>query len=170
MESLGIEIRRWADSDDVEAITAMLHRAYAPLAELGFRYHATWQDAATTLHRLVTGIPFVAARGDAIVGTVTLYIPPSVSGCEWYDRGDVAYFGQFAVEPKLQRNGIGSRLLDAIEVEAISRSIPNLGVDTAEGATQLIRLYQQRGFERVGYASFDVTNYRSVVMNKVLSN
>lgn len=163
-----IEIRPWAESDDVQAATELLHRAYAQLADLGFRYHATWQDAATTLHRLKCGVPFVAIRDGLIVGTITLYVPPSVSGCDWYDRGDVASFGQFGVEPSLQHSGIGSRLLKAVETEARNRAIPNLGLDTAEGATHLVAMYERRGFKPVGYADWEITNYRSIIMNKVL--
>ncbi len=169
-ESRSIEIRRWADSDDVQAVTELLHRAYAQLGELGFRFHATWQDAATTLHRLNEGVPFIAKQDERIVGTITLYVPPNVTGCEWYDRGDVACFGQFGVEPSLQRCGIGSRLLDAIEAEAIAQSVPNLGLDTAEGATHLIEMYKRRGFQPVGFADWEITNYRSIIMNKVLQS
>ena len=164
-----IQIRRWMESDDVEEITELLHRAYAQLAELGFRYHATWQDAKTTQHRLSTGIPFVATRENAIVGTITLYVPPNVSGCEWYDRGDVACFGQFGVEPSFQKLGIGSRLLDAIEAAARELAIPNLGLDTAEDAAHLVAMYEKRGFARVGHADWEITNYRSIIMNKPLS-
>ena len=89
-------------------------------------------------------------------------------GCEWYDRGDVACFGQFGVEPSMQRFGIGSQLLDAIEREAVARNIPNLGLDTAEGATHLIEMYKRRGFAPVGFADWEITNYRSIIMNKVL--
>lgn len=163
-----MEIRRWTDTDNVQEITEILHRAYAQLAELGFRYHATWQDSATTLRRLISGVPFVATHDDKIVGTVTLYVPPNVSGCDWYDRGDVAYFGQFGVEPSLQKRGIGSQLLDAVEVEAVSRGISNLALDTAEGATHLITMYERRGFRTVGFAQWDITNYRSVIMNKAI--
>ena len=162
------EIRPWKDSDDVQEITELLHRAYAQLADLGFRYHATWQDAATTLRRLKEGVPFVAELDGSIVGTITLYVPPQVSGCEWYDRGDVACFGQFAVDPSLQKNGIGSQLLEAIEAEAKVRNIPNLGLDTAEGASHLIAMYERRGFKAVGYADWEITNYRSIIMNKSL--
>ncbi len=166
--SESVVVRRWTDSDDVHEITELLHRAYAQLAELGFRYHATWQDAATTLRRLSKGVPFIAKRDETIVGTITLYVPPNVSGCDWYDRGNVACFGQFGVEPSLQRCGIGSQLLAAIEAEAKDRNIPNLGLDTAEGATQLIAMYKRCGFEAVGHADWNITNYRSVIMNKVL--
>jgi len=166
-KSRSVEIRRWSDADDVHALTELLHRAYSQLAELGFRYHATWQDAATTLRRLNEGVPFVAMQDGKIVGTITLYVPPNVSGCDWYDRGDVACFGQFGVAPNLQRCGIGSQLLDAIEAEAVARNIPNLGLDTAEGATHLT-MYERRGFQPVGFVDWEITNYRSVIMNKVL--
>ncbi len=161
-----IVVRPWREDDDVLAITHLLHRAYGQLARLGFRYHATWQDAAGTLKRLTDGVPFVAQRAGAIVGTVTLYVPPNVFGCAWYDRGDVACFGQFGVEPELQGRGIGNRLLETVEQETRRRGIANLALDTAEGATQLIAMYARRGYKIVGEAKWDITNYRSVIMNK----
>ena len=82
LESRNVEIRRWADSDDIQAITELLHRAYARLDDLGFRYHATWQDSNTTLHRLKKGVPFVATQCQKIIGTITLYVPPNVRGRE----------------------------------------------------------------------------------------
>lgn len=165
---MDIRVRRWSDTDDIAQITALLHKAYAQLADLGFRYHATWQDDDTTLKRLTKGVPYVAVDGEQIVGTITLYVPPNVSGCTWYDRGDVASFGQFGVDPAFQKSGVGTLLLDVVEAEAKKRNISNLALDTAEGATHLIALYKKRGFEFAGYADWEVTNYRSVIMNKVL--
>ena len=165
-----VEIRRWSESDGVQELTELLHRAYAQLARLGFLYHASWQDAATTRRRLSKGLPLVAMCGESIVGTITLYLPPNVSGCDWYDRGDVACFGQFGIEPSLQRHGIGSQLLDAIESEARKQRVRNLSLDTAKGADHLITLYKRRGFVPVGFADWDVTNYRSIIMNKVLDS
>lgn len=159
-------IRRWQDSDDVSAVTGVLHRAYAGLASLGFRYHASWQDDATTLQRLRRGVAWIALREARIVGTATLYVPPNVRGCDWYDRGDVAYFGQFAVEPDLQGEGIGRQLLEAIEAETRRRGIPHLALDTAAGATRLIETYRRHGFVQVGTADWSITNYQSIVMNK----
>ena len=147
----------------------MLHRAYAGLARLGFRYHATWQDEAVTLDRLTKGLPYVAIRDGIVAGTITLYVPPNVSGCRWYDRGDVACFGQFGVEPHLQGLGIGSQLLDAVEMETRRQGILNLALDTAEGASRLIDMYARRGFTIVGDADWDITNYRSIIMNKVMN-
>lgn len=167
-ESEKIEIRRWTNEDDIGRITEILHGAYAQLADLGFQYHATWQGDDVTLSRLSKGISYLAVDGSKIVGTITLYVPPSVSGCSWYDRGDVASFGQFGVDPTFQRFGIGTLLLDAVEAEARRRAVPNLALDTAEGAHHLIEMYNKRGFSFAGYADWDITNYRSVILNKAL--
>ena len=161
-------IRKWNESDDTSEITALLHRAYGQLAELGFRYHATWQDDSVTLDRLTRGIAFIAEEEGRIIGTATLYLPPSQTGCDWYDRTDVARFGQFGVEPSRQGHGIGSQILDVIESTTIAHGIPNLALDTAEGATQLIEMYSRRGFKYICDANWDITNYRSLIMNKRL--
>jgi len=161
-------IREWTDEDNIARITKVLHRSYSQLADMGFKYHATWQGNDVTLERLRKGIPYLALDGELIVGTITLYVPPNVAGCSWYDRGDVAYFGQFGVDPDYQKAGIGSLLLDAVEDEARKLGIRNLALDTAEGAEHLIAIYNKRGFQFVGYADWDVTNYRSVILNKVL--
>ena len=163
-----VVIRKWKNDDDVSEITALLHRAYGQLAELGFRYHATWQGDEVTLKRLSQGVSFIAEKDGKMVGTATLYLPPSQTGCEWYDRPDVARFGQFGVEPELQGQGIGSSLLDIIEETTKSHGIPNLALDTAEGATHLVELYSRRGFCHVCTADWGITNYQSVIMNKTL--
>ncbi|MDB4377687.1 hypothetical protein N9Z33_01380 [Akkermansiaceae bacterium] len=62
-----ILVRKWQPGDDLSAITALLHRAYAELAEMGFRYTATWQDDEKTLQRLSRGMAFYQKRGFSIV-------------------------------------------------------------------------------------------------------
>ena len=162
----GIVIRPWTVDDDVERITEILHQSYAQLAELGFRYHATWQVSDVTLSRLTSGSSYLAFKNNMVVGTITLRVPPNVSGCSWYDRGDVASFGQFGVDPSHQNMGVGSLLLETVETEAKRIGVPNIALDTAEGAHHLIRLYESKGYEFTGYADWEVTNYRSVILNK----
>ena len=117
---------------------------------------------------LSSGIALVAELDSQVVGTATLYLPPAQTGCAWYDRKDVARFGQFGVEPDIQGNGIGSLLLEELESTTVAEGVPNLALDTAEGAERLIRMYERRGYRVVCHADWDITNYRSVIMNKKL--
>ncbi|MGE0705589.1 MAG: hypothetical protein AB7F99_12680 [Vicinamibacterales bacterium] len=48
-----VRYRRILPDDDLDAITAMLHEAYAPLAAAGMRFVASHQSMDTTrLHRV----------------------------------------------------------------------------------------------------------------------
>ncbi len=165
-----VEIRDWQLTDDVAALTDLLHQAYGQLAQAGFRYLATHQDEATTRQRLESGHPFVALLGEQIVGTVTLYPPQPDSPCELYRRAGVFCFGQFGVRPDLQRSGIGGQLVAHLERKARELGAAVLALDTAEGATHLVRWYERLGFRFVQHVQWDVTNYRSVVMSKSLTS
>ena len=164
------EIRLIHEADSREALTQLLHRAYASLAALGLRYRATHQDVATTQRRIAQGECYVLSDGTRVVGTVLL-IPPSARSthCAWYDRLDVAVISQFAVEPELQRQGLGRRLLDFAERRALDLGALEVAVDTAEPAVHLVELYQARGYRFVCHAQWDHTNFRSVVLSKRLT-
>jgi GNAT superfamily N-acetyltransferase len=169
-ESLaGIDYRCLRASDDVGAITEMLHAAYRPLAEAGLRFVASHQDIQTTRRRLAAGETYVAVVGDRTVGIITWRRPGSSVGCEHYRRPDVATFGQFAVDPSFQRQGVGSSLLRLVEDAARSEGFAELALDTSERAAGLIRLYESKGFEFVEHVQWESVNYPSVVLSKKLA-
>jgi GNAT superfamily N-acetyltransferase len=163
-----IIIRPLVAGDNIEAITHVLHRAYAGLAALGFKYYATHQSPDVTRERLHKGFPFVAERNGEIVATVTLYGPAPDERCAYYGRSGVYKFGQFGIEPGLQKSGLGARMYARIEEEARTRGAQFLALDTAEGAQHLIAWYTRLGFSVVKFAQWEHTNYRSVVMSKAL--
>ncbi len=164
-----VTYRRLQANDDLEAITRLLHAAYALLAAAGMRYVASHQDVATTRRRAAKGETFVAMRDDEVVGIVTLAEAHATHGSPWYDRPDVASFGQFAVLPVLQRQGIGARLMDIVEARAREKGVVELALDTAEHAEALIAMYARRGYRFIEYAQWDVVNYRSVILSKRLA-
>lgn len=161
-----VSLRRLHEADSFVTLTELVHRAYGQLAQLGFRFMATHQGPEITRDRCLSGTCLVAIVGKEIVGTVTFYDCAQTGGCTWYDRPDVASFGQFAVEPRLQRRGIGSLMLREVEDLAWSTGAGELALDTAEGATNLIDYYARKGYRNVGVADWDETNYASVVMSK----
>lgn len=163
-----VAIRDFRSSDSIRALTKLLQDAYAELARLGFRYLASHQDEVMTARRLGRGYPLVAHLDGNLVGTITLFPPRPDSPVTWYRRPDVWYFGQFGVRPDLQKAGIGSALLRAVEARARARGAAHLACDTAEGAAHLRAWYDREGFEFVDHMKWQITNYRSVVLSKPL--
>ena len=146
----------------------MLHAAYRPLAEAGMRFVASHQEAETTRRRMAGGETIVALVDNHVVGVVTWRKPGGTGGPPHLQRADVAKFGQFAVDPVFQRRGIGSALLELVEDRVREEGIERLALDTSERATDLIRLYEGKGFRFVEHTQWESVNYRSVVMSKKL--
>lgn len=164
----GVRLRPLADSDSLEDLTELLHRAYAPLLAAGMRFHASHQDVAVTRERCADGEAWVAEEGGRVVGTITYHAPGRSGGTPWYERPGVASFGQYAVEPGLQGRGIGRALMDLVERRAREDGAREIACDTSERAAHLIEKYQRRGYRFVEHAQWDVTNYRSVVLSKTV--
>jgi GNAT superfamily N-acetyltransferase len=155
-------------ADDISAITELLHRAYAPLAAQNLHFVASHQSPEVTRQRASKGHTLVALLDGCIVGTITLADAALTRGCPFYDRPDVASFGQFGVEPAIQRLGIGTRLLSLAEALAMELGVHELALDTAETAVDLIRFYSAKGYRFVEFHTWAEVNYRSVVMAKRL--
>jgi GNAT superfamily N-acetyltransferase len=163
-----IHYRFLSPQDNIETITVMLHEAYAPLAAAGMRFVASHQDAEVTKRRLSKGETIVAVDGGSIVGIVTLIDAAKTTGSAFYNRPDVASFGQFAVRPSHQRLGIGSTLVDMVEQRAAETGVAELGLDTSEHAHHLIAFYEGKGYRFVEYCKWNGVNYRSMIFGKQL--
>jgi GNAT superfamily N-acetyltransferase len=169
-----LEIRPLLGDDSLSELTALLHRAYRPLAEAGMRYVASHQDEQTTRRRAIAPDRecVLAVENDRILGTIVLGHPGAKThhhACpDWYRRPDVATFEQFAVEPSRQRQGIGSLLLNWAETRAAELGAAEIACDTSEHAAHLIGLYTTRGYRMVDRVQWGSTNYRSIVLSKAI--
>ncbi len=168
--SVNVRYRFLAETDDINAITELLHRAYAPLAQAGLHYVASHQSTDVTRRRLDKGDTIVAVADGGIVGTVTLARTSSTRGSSFYDRPDVASFGQFGVDPAFQGTGVGSTLLALVEALAVERGVGELALDTSEQAEHLIRFYTSRGYRFVECVRWPDVNYRSMILAKALAS
>lgn len=135
---------------------------------MNLRFMATHQSVEVTRARVTQGACFVAEADGRIVGTVVFKNPAQTRGCPWYDRPEVASFGQLAVEPGLQTQGLGRRLVAHVEARAIEVGAQEMALDTAEPATHLIQWYSRLGYRLIESADWKHTNYRSVIMTKAL--
>jgi GNAT superfamily N-acetyltransferase len=168
VDTANILIRELQDSDSIEKLTELLHRAYRRLLDMGLRYWATHQTVDETRTRIAGGRCLVAVLDGRIVGTVTYEYPPHWRGTQWYMRTDVACVSQFAVEPECQRRGIGSALMKRVEGMATEDGATELALNTAEPAAHLIDYYAKRGYRVVEHTDATLPHYRSVILSKRL--
>lgn len=152
----------------VENLTKILHAAYAPLAEKGQRYWASYQTPEDTFFRLNQGESYLGFYGDSLVGTVCLWRAKPDHSAPWYRRQEVFSIHQFAVAPEHQGRGIGTQMMDQMEKRAAELGAQEIALDTSEHAHELIALYSKRGYRFVEHAQWNKVNYRSVILSKRL--
>ena len=175
-----VTVRPLAARDSLAALTSLLRRAYAPLAAQGMNFTAATQSAEHTRKRAAEGQCFVAecggAGGGEIVGTATVCGPyevesaPWTAEVPWFRDRDTAHFHQFAVDPQMQGQGVGQRLVAACEDWARKNGYRRMALDTAEPATALRALYRRMGYGDVGQVQWQGKQYRSVIMQKSIDS
>lgn len=168
-------IRPLAADDSIEALTALLHAAYASLAAQGWNFTAVDQSVQTTRERVAAGQAFVAERAGRLVGTVTVTPPKPADGRylsdpvpALYTRPDTAILAQLAVHPEARGEGLAERLMDAAEAWARARGYAQVALDTAQPAAALRARYLRRGYVEQGAVQWAGKTYASVLMSKFL--
>lgn len=166
-----VVIRPLSAGDCVEELTSLLHRAYKKNADMDIHFVASHQGIEVTRERLGQGSAFVAELDGRIVGTITLTFPVDVPHAEYHTEKRLASFGQFAVEPGLQKGGIGRKLIRMVEEEALRLGAEEICLDTAQPATHLIAYYERLGYAIRAEADWrPEVNYKSWVMVKPLES
>ncbi|TJY72296.1 GNAT family N-acetyltransferase [Arthrobacter sp. CAU 1506] len=155
-----------ADYDDVERLTreAYLAAGHFPAADHPYLVHVS--DVA---HRAARAEIWVAERGGHVAGAVTL----ATAGGEYADiaREGELEFRMLAVDPGLQRSGVGRALVEAIVAHARTLDgIDAVSLTTGSDWTAAHRLYESLGFDRVPERDWPVpgTDIRLLVFVKRL--
>lgn len=161
-------IREFRSTDDVEALTALLHRAYAVQAERGLRFSATHQSAEVTRLRIDKGHCFVWEEQGRVVGTICLYPPDPGNALDVYRDPLTWHFGQFGIEPEHKGKGFGKLLHQKVLEVALARGGRWMALDTASPAADLIAMYGRWGYREVARHSWGTTNYESVILRRAL--
>lgn len=166
-----VVVRRLQPDDNISAITALLHRAYAKQVRMGLRPLAARQDDEVTRRRCASGECYLAFHPDrpvAPVGVIILNEREPDEGPGWFMRPGVASFSQLAVDPDAQGAGVGRLLLAEVEARAAALGNAELGLSMAEPDDGLRDFYKRRGYRIVGTWQWPYTNYVSLIMSKTL--
>lgn len=166
-----LDLRRFA-APDAGAVTDLLHRAYAGLAERGLNFTAATQDAELTARRAAAGPTWVLVDGARPVATLTLSLPPAtfLQGltAEAAAPGR-AWLNQMAVDPEHRGRGHARRLRDRALEHAAAHGVTAVGVDTAEPAGDLLEVYRRWRFVERDVIRWPGKTYRSVVLVRDLA-
>jgi N-acetylglutamate synthase-like GNAT family acetyltransferase len=137
-----VEVRE-ATTADVAAVVALVESAYrGDTSRQGWTTEADLLDGRRTDEdevREVLPHLLLAERDGQLVGCCTL-VP----------KGDLAYFGMFAVVPGLQGGGTGSALLAEAEQRARAQGLRAVEMTVLSARDELIAFYERRGYARTG--------------------
>jgi len=143
---------RRATADDLPAIRAVIHAAYARyLTRMGkppapmLRDYGPSVQAGTTW---VTGSPV----------TAVLTLDP---------REDHLYVENVAVDPSAQGRGLGRALMEFAEQEAARRGLTRMALVTHEAMTENQAIYARLGYVEIERRAED--GYRRIYMEKPLA-
>jgi predicted N-acetyltransferase YhbS len=138
----GTTVIRTAGAEDVPRIVALLNAAFA--MERAFVDRERTSDAEI-LELMRTGTFLVA---DAVADTL--------AACAYVElHGTRAYMGMLAVDPSLQRRGLGRRMIAAVENRAIDAGCTGIDIKIVDRRVELPPLYRALGFRDNGTAPFD---------------
>ncbi len=167
----GLIVRALRADDDLQALTELIHAAYAPHVARGLRFWGTHQTVDDTARRMASGEGHVAEIDGRMVGTVTLRRPQPESPVAAYRDPFAWSLGQFAVAPAHKGRGVGRALHSFALERARSHGAHTMLVDTAAPAVELIEMYRRWGYEPCGECDWrPLTNYLSVLMRRSLTS
>ncbi|MER8184287.1 GNAT family N-acetyltransferase [Kitasatospora sp. NPDC094015] len=130
-----------ANEQDAEQILKLQYLGYQGEAEL----YSDWsidpltQSLDSLREEIAERHVLVARLGDEVVGTVR----------GWVDEQGVGHIGRLVVHPRIQRHGLGRRLLDAVERSLAAESaVSAFALFTGHRSLANLRLYARQGYRQ----------------------
>ncbi|MEV4613633.1 GNAT family N-acetyltransferase [Kitasatospora sp. NPDC049258] len=130
-----------ANEQDAEQILKLQYLGYQSEAEL----YSDWsidpltQSLESLREEIAERHVLVARLGDEVVGTVR----------GWVDEQGVGHIGRLVVHPRIQRHGLGRRLLDAVERRLTAEhAVSAFALFTGHRSLANLRLYARQGYRQ----------------------
>jgi ribosomal protein S18 acetylase RimI-like enzyme len=158
-----------------DEITELLHNSYQEREESGLHFAASKSTSEINAKKLEYGRCFVALDGDKIVGMIYLLTPPwpfsiNKNGKKkWYCDNNGGVLNNLAVRSDYKGKGIGKKLLNHSIKAAKDMQLISLILDTSCELKGLNKFYDNMGFKKVDFISWETTNYYSIVRKLFLS-
>lgn len=135
------EVYRLARLEDSEEVLRIIRGAYESIGRLGIEFRAVHADIAMVQDNIRENSCYVVLHDDVIAATISLR--------ELHEVTKYPFLYWFAVDPAVNGQGIGSRLLSYVE-ETIVRDALNASAVTLATSKKhpwLLPMYERRGYE-----------------------
>lgn len=134
-----------------------------------------WDELYPTLDIVIEDIRRQSSFGwleeGRLDGVITLNEAqdPEYQGLDWKDdRGRILVIHRLAVNPERQRCGVGRSLMDFAEDYARGHGYSSIRLDAYNGNSRALRLYESRGYRKVGQVRFPRRNMPFNCYEKIL--
>ncbi|WP_441247222.1 GNAT family N-acetyltransferase [Kitasatospora sp. McL0602] len=130
-----------ANEEDAEQILKLQYLGYQSEAELygDWAIEPLTQTLESLRDELAARHVLVARLGDEVVGTVRGHV----------EEDGTARIGRLVVHPRMQRHGLGGRLLDAVERQLLSEAdVASFELFTGHRSLGNLRLYARHGYQQ----------------------
>ncbi|GHJ38828.1 GNAT family N-acetyltransferase [Streptomyces sp. TS71-3] len=137
-----------ADEQDAEQILKLQYLCYQREAELygDYTIEPLTQSLAALKEELTRGRVLVARLGTEVVASVRGSL----------DDEGVAHIGKLIVHPRMQRHGLGGRLLSAVEEQLRGDGeVQRFQLSTGHRSEHNMRLYRRHGYAPAGSQRID---------------
>jgi len=136
-----------ATREDIPALNKLVNAAYrGESSRKGWTTEADLLDGTRTDEKVIE--EFFAQPGSTIFKFVD---GGKIIGCvRLVTHGTQLYLGMFAVDPSIQNNGIGKKILLAAEEEARKQNCKSIDMTVISVRTELIDWYKRNGYVEVG--------------------
>lgn len=134
-----------------------------------------WNEYYPTLDIIIvdveSGSMYVLKEGNSIWGIIAINEDqsPEYNNLSWVcNEGKALVVHRLAVQPKKQRTGIAKKLMYFAENYAKEKEFTSIRLDAYCGNPRALRLYEQRGYIRVGQVYFPIRELPFNCYEKVL--
>ena len=93
---------------------------------------------------------FAARSGESFVGRVSLWLAPATEDVPRTKLPGVPLVNALEVQPDHRRAGVATKLMDALELEAVRRGYSRLALGVEPDNHTAIALYEKRSFTMTG--------------------
>lgn len=147
---------RMATPDDVPAVMALVHRVVPVMQAQGnLQWNAAYPNAAVFEQDISRGHLWIVIESDAVIGVAAITTDPepdyAQAGLDIDEAAVVVH--RLAVDPAIQRGGVGRALMIHAEQIAGTLGINALRVDTNTSNEATQRMFPKLGYRLAGEIS-----------------